>query len=278
MEKFTDAHSHINPIKGLGPSVVGKKFKKNDGWLIVLVTLSPRHFDINGFDIDSYQRTFNIMIDSCKIYKELGLNCKLHLGFHPSDVDYYSSLGIKLNKIEAVGSKVINLIRKLIEDGKADGIGEVGRQHYETLPENKEVTEKIMKLALEAAKDLDVPIHLHLEKPSEELINNILDIVKDIGTHRRKVILHHFSAKLIPNVIKSGLNLTIVGKMSELNEAVRYPPYYLVESDYLDDPKRPGAVIVPWTIPRNFKRLIRKGKCNESYIHKINVENILRIY
>jgi len=52
--------------------------------------------------------------------------------------------------------------------------------------------------------------------------------------------------------------VTIVGRKSEINEALNHhnDVNILIESYYLDDPKRPGAVITPWSIPRNWVKII----------------------
>jgi len=81
-------------------------------------------------------------------------------------------------------------------------------------------------------------------------------------------------AKHLKFIENTKLKATIVGKLDELKEAVKSKPTYLIESDFLDDPKRPGAVIPPWSIQKNWKKIIKAGQCSLEYALKVNVDNV----
>ena len=53
---------------------------------------------------------------------------------------------------------------------------------------------------------------------------------------------------------------------------------FLMETDYLDDKTRPGAVFGPKTVPRRTKELINLGILNEDDAYKIHVDNVEKIY
>jgi TatD-related deoxyribonuclease len=55
-------------------------------------------------------------------------------------------------------------------------------------------------------------------------------------------------------------------------------PTYMLESDYLDDPKRPGAVTTPWDMANNIARIATKSKDMEEKVYRINVDNITKTY
>ena len=49
----------------------------------------------------------------------------------------------------------------------------------------------------------------------------------------------------------------------------------MMETDYIDDPRRPGAVLGPKTVPKRTLDLLQKGNLTEKQayeIHKINPE------
>lgn len=52
----------------------------------------------------------------------------------------------------------------------------------------------------------------------------------------------------------------------------------MIESDYIDDPKRPGVVTYPWNLSMVQKRLFEKGLFDEDYLFKINVDMIEKVY
>jgi len=274
----SDAHSHINPVKGLGPKKVGEKFKQKGGWFIVLVSLPPYHFDFTEASLESYEKSFKLMIEACEVYKSLGLKCALHLGFHPAEVDHYHRNGLSYGEILDLGYKVIDLVAKLVEEGKAHGFGEVGRQHYPTEKKAIEVAESIMRYSIEKARDLNVPVHLHLEQGCSKTVEEIHQIVKMVNAKPEKIVFHHWDPTCLKPVIEKGYWATVTAKKELLKQALKITKHFLTESDYLDDPKRPGAVIVPWSIPKTWRKLLSKGVCNEKDVQQISVENIQKIY
>jgi TatD-related deoxyribonuclease len=51
-----------------------------------------------------------------------------------------------------------------------------------------------------------------------------------------------------------------------------------LESDYIDDPRRPGAVIPPATIAKKTKKLLAEGVMTEEQAIKIHKENAEKVY
>ena len=274
---FSDAHCHVNPVKGMGAAKIGERFRKSGGWFIGLVYLPPWHFGLDG-GLSAYEKCFNILVESKRRIKEKGLECILFLGFHPTEVDWYARRGMKLDEIKRLGQKVIDLVAQYINNGLAEGIGEVGRQHYPTSPRYLSIAEEVTLYALERAADLNVPVHLHLEQKGLLTLNWVLKIINETGVKKDKVIIHHIDPSLLHHVIEKGLWSTVLASKRTLRDAVKNPPYYLIESDFLDDPNRPRAVIVPWSIPRAWAHVLSKQLCTEEYVQKINVDNVKKVY
>ena len=47
---------------------------------------------------------------------------------------------------------------------------------------------------------------------------------------------------------------------------------FMLETDYLDDPKRPGAVMGPKTVPRKTQKAIEGNVLSKEQVHKIHTE------
>mgnify|MGYP000070605133 CR=1 FL=1 len=273
---IADAHCHLNPIKGIGVKTLGTKFKSQGGWYLGIVSLSPSHL---GYELSlrGYEKTFQTIVKSCRELKSLGLKYCIHLGFHPAEVDKLMNSGLNAKQTLELGLRVINLACSMIERGEAHGIGEVGIQHYKTSEERVRIAEEIMKYSLIKARDLKVPIHLHLDQNPSTLMK-VKNIVVEMGYDAEKIVIHHITPELLEKALKLNFSTTIVGKTNNLIFICRRNLVTLIESDYLDDPKRPGAVIVPWSICRNWRKLLNKGVCDEEFIYRINVEEIERLY
>ena len=52
----------------------------------------------------------------------------------------------------------------------------------------------------------------------------------------------------------------------------------LVESDFIDDPRRPGVSSYPWDIPLRINELINEGVIEESYVEKIMTDYVRKAY
>ncbi len=281
MEKlvFADGHMHSNPVKGLGIENIAKRFSSAGGWFIALVSLPPHHF---GFDnsFDGYVKSVDVLIRECRAGKELGLKMRCFAGVHPAAVEDEISKNPKQSmKILEKALMVIDHIAKLVKNGLIDGFGEVGRPHYKSLPEAFIANTIILKHTLTLAKDLGAWIHLHLEQGGEITAFDISETVKAISIDKKLTILHHLDIATARHAQQHQLIFTVPGKIQVLKEAFKsLKPMYMVESDFIDDPKRPGVSSYPWDIVDNQKKLLLDGIVDENYLYKLNVDMVSKTY
>jgi len=271
-----DAHCHLNPAKGLGPKLVGKRFREEGGWYLGVVCLSPTHMGLE-LSLEGYERAFRALAESCRALGEVGVKYRLHLGFHPAEVDKLAELGLSLSEVVELGRRVIDLACSMIREDVAHGLGEVGVQHYETAPERVEAALEVTRYAIARASELGVPVHLHLnQRPST--VATVRRIAVEEGCDLSRLVVHHASLEVLPVALSSGFSATVVGKVGNLAEACRRGLLALAESDYLDDPRRPGAVMVPWSLPRSWRRALRRGFCSEEHAYRANIDEVARLY
>ena len=273
----SDAHSHTDPVNGIGAYNIARRFKSVGGWFIALVSLSPLRYGFT-LDIEGYLKMFELMIKECWKVKELGLKTACIVGLHPADVDkLVNTLGP--DKALELSIKILDLIARLCKEGKVSGIGEVGRQHYITKPQSFLVSEHVMEYALEISRDLDVPLHLHLEQAGKLTALDIDKRLRRLGyKHRCKVIIHHADPKVSKAAIEYGISVTVTGRYENLRRLKDIIAHVMIESDFLDDPKRPGVVMYPWDIPKNVKKLLDDDIVDEKVLYKTCVENVCRVY
>lgn len=276
---FADAHLHSNPIKGLGIKNIAKKFKSLNGWFITLVSLPPIHYGLNH-DFDGYVKSVEILLRECKLAKEEGLKVKCLAGVHPADLErLISTQSLKYEDALNLAYKVLEHISTLIKNGLLDGIGEVGRPHYKTSPEGFLINEIVLRYGLKLAKDLDTVVHLHLEQCGLLTIKDLNEVLNYIPIKKHSVLLHHLDIKTGIEAYNSGFTFTLCGKSKVINEGVRkLTPTYMIESDFIDDPKRPGVASFPWEIIKNQLALINEGVVDEEYIAKLNIDNVVKFY
>ncbi len=276
---YSDAHMHSNPVEGLGARRIAEKFKDVGGWFIALVMLPPYHYGFKNGGLDDYRRSIELLLEEAGRIRETGLKTRVLAGFHPAEIDEYVRRGMGLEEILELADKVFRLIVDYHRRGLIDGIGEVGRQHYSTTPARIIASELVMLKAFEYARDNDMIIHLHLEQGGYVTVESIKILSEYKGLPKKNVFLHHVSPREAVWAEKYEFNYTLPAKYKTLKKALQNRPgKALVESDFIDDPRRPGVSSYPWDIPVRLKQLIDEEVVDEEYVYRIMVDNIVEAY
>ena len=282
MIPIADGHLHVNP-RGLGGLKVGLKFKRVGGWFMTVVSLPPTYYGL-GEDLDSIIKSFNIHINECYRVRDSGIKVACLAGIHPAFIDSLIRHAgpSRFNDVMGLLEKALKELEKLRKEGIINGFGEFGRPHYKTLPESVIANEIILSKVFEIAKDYGGVIHLHLEQggylsvEGVDLLrrcSNLLDV--------RRVVFHHASINMAYTASLRGYSSTLIGRAEVLRGAFNKGlSSFIPESDYIDDPKRPGVVMYPWEIAEEVNRMIKNvGQVNvEEALNKVMVDNVIKLY
>jgi TatD-related deoxyribonuclease len=71
---------------------------------------------------------------------------------------------------------------------------------------------------------------------------------------------------------------SILSSKKNIVEALHKGTRFLMETDYIDDLRRPGAVLGPKTVPKLIKNLLAENLISEQQVHRIHVENPQNTY
>jgi TatD-related deoxyribonuclease len=165
----------------------------------------------------------------------------------------------------------------MVLEGQAVAIGEVGRPHYEVAPEEMEIHNRLLLYAMELARDADCPVQLHTESAGPEEFLEFARLADQAGLKREKVI-KHFSGPLVLPEENYGLTPSLISSGDVIRNGLKKGTNFLMETDYLDDLSRPGAVLGPKTVPRRTRKLLNSGLISEEDAYRIHVENVERLY
>jgi len=274
-----DAHTHTNPVRGLGAEKIATRFKREGGWFMAIVALSPWAYNIEFQGIESYKQVLDILARECMTVEDLGLKTACLAGFHPADVDrLIDKYRLEPGEVLALGMEWLKELENACREGFLDGIGEVGRQHYKTRAERVIISELILEKSLEIAKDNDCIVHMHLENAGKITIDLVDLKLEQIGKpDLKKIIFHHMKPKHAVYADEKGYASTIPGTPELLDNVLgKTPPVFMLESDHIDDPMRPGAVVYPWIMASHVNKLARKA--GEEYLYRVNIDNIIKTY
>ncbi len=261
-----DNHIHLRP-EFLG--VEGAKLFERAGGTALLLTHSP-YEDIpigHGSDYDRAYRKTLAMADA--IRGATHLQVFVALGPYPVEC-------LHLKEVQGLEAAVdamrqgIDLASRYIAQGKAVAIGEIGRPHFPVGPEIVKACNEVMEYAMATAKRLGCAVILHTEDPTAETFAELAAIASKAGLDRNRVVKHH-STPITRAEDTRGLVPSILAKEVLVAEALKGGPEFLLETDYIDDPRRPGAVLGPATVPKKTRAWIERNVMTEDQawvIHK----------
>jgi len=253
-----DNHIHLRP-EFLGVQAA-KEFERVGGTAIML-THSP-YEDIpirGGEDFDrAYGKTL-AMADAVR--GTTGLQVFVALGPYPVEfLGLQRALG-RDGAVEAVRSGIDRAAR-LIADGKAVAFGEVGRPHFPVPRDVVAACNGLLEYTMQRAKELDCAVILHTEDPTPATFAEFAGMASKAGLPPERVVKHHSTPFTRPEDTH-GLVPSILAKETLVSDAIKGGPRFLLETDYIDDPKRPGAVLGPTTVPRKTRAWIATGLLSE---------------
>jgi len=130
---------------------------------------------------------------------------------------------------------------------------------------------------METARDIGCPVTLHTESSTVETFKFLAAAADRVGLKREKVI-KHFSPPMVDEGLNQGLFPSIVSAKDAILKALKQGDRFLMETDYLDDLKRPGSVMGPKTVPKRTLDLLRSGKMSQEQAYRIHKEHPERIY
>ena len=271
---ITDNHIHVDPINGEGPLEVAKKFWRAGGNVMII----PNKPTWTVGKSCNFDEAMELVIKYVSLINEnTDVRAFAVVGAHPAELSRRVENGMDLSMAEKMMKATFEAAQKLVLEGKAIGIGEIGRPHYEVPPEEMEVHNRLILYAMELAADADCAVQLHTESAEEKQFMEFAEMADKAGLERHKVI-KHFSGPLVSEDENHGLTPSLIATKSVVVEGIKKGNNFLMETDYLDMLSRPGAVLGPKTVPRRTKDLLQKGILTEEDVHKIHVENVEKVY
>jgi|TARA_B100001964_G_C14255746_1_gene612353 TatD-related deoxyribonuclease len=272
---FTDNHLHIDPINGEGLLAV-KKFQRAGGKHLFLVCKTTRDLGLEPNNLESFEKLFNYTIRlSVKINQETEVKSFPVLGVHPAEI---VDMCNKFSVTKAVGIAVdaLNIAGHKVENREATAIGEVGIPHFIVEDSIKRACDKVLIHAFQVSRDLDCAVQVHSDNEAG-IFEYLYKIVKEAKIHPNKVV-KHFSNPTVLKSIKEGIYPSMIARNQNIIDAKKEGNRFFMESDYIDDLQRPGAVLGPKTVPKLSTKLFNSGVLSEEDLWRIHVDNVEDVY
>lgn len=270
---ITDNHMHIDP-RARGLEAV-KEFKHAGGTHIILVTKPSWSLGITVKKPEDYLKVFDETVEIASKIRELRVGAFPVLGVHPAEISKLTEY-MELQKAKEIIKKGLELASRYVEKGLAVGI-KSGRPHYSVSAEVWAASNEIMEYAFSLGKEQDCAVQLHTESVGEPELRDIAERARITGIKMYRVV-KHYSPPLVKTCEELGLFPGVISTKGAIEHALEEGTRFMMETDYIDDPDRPGAVLGPKTIPRRTIKLMEKyGEEPFWIIHKENPEKVYDI-
>lgn len=251
-----------------------KDFKKAGGTHFVLC-----QYPMPGLVIreKSYKPVY---IETLKMAEEIRaeIDIGVFVTIAPYPVDYLK-LKENFGRIKSIEimKKGIDEAAELCEEKKCIGIGEIGRPHFFVDEEIMKDSNEILRYGMERAADVGVPVILHTESTTSDQCKELVEMGIAAGLSPDKIV-KHFAPALIKRDENFGLMPSVLARKKNIVEALKKGSRFLMETDYIDDPLRPGAVLGPKTIPKLMGNLLNERIISEEQVYEIHVKNPRKTY
>ena len=261
-----DNHIHLRPeFKGVQAA---REFERAGGTSFLL-THSP-YADIPIARAEDYERAYaKTLAMADAVRRSTSIQVFVALGPYPVEF---------LRLREALGPepafdvvrRATDLAAEAIADGRAVAFGEIGRPHFPVGPDVVEACNEALVYAMGRARELGCAVVLHTEDPTPRTFAELAGLAARAGLDPRSVVKHHSTPVTRPDETH-GIVPSILAKEDLVRTALEGGAGFLLETDYIDDPGRPGAVLGPATVPRKTRSWLAAGILTEetaASIHK----------
>lgn len=268
-----DNHFHLS-ARGEGLRAV-EKFAKTGGTHLNVIHSPSKDFSV------SRQRAHAAGFEATvrwaqRVNEETEAKAWATVGPYPVELVHLSR-AMPLDEAVAVMKAGMDLAGRMVEEGKAVAIGEIGRPHFPVDKEVWDASNEILSYGMTVAVDADCPVILHTEAPTSETCLEFAAMADAAGLPRERVI-KHYCPPLVLEEENHGIFPSVIARKDNILEAARKGTRFMMETDYLDDPGRPGAVLGPATVPRRTQALLDGGVLNEDELAGIHREWPERLY
>ncbi|MCK5024927.1 MAG: TatD family hydrolase [Thermoplasmata archaeon] len=268
-----DNHLHLQPEGGSVESL--RQFEKAGGTHVILSNLPYKGIKIKtGQDfLKQYEITLGLA-EKCRS----GTNVQVYvmLGPYPGHMPWlWGELGEE-KTVEAM-MEGMEIAAKLVEEGKATGIGEIGRPHFPVSDTIWQRSNEVLKHALKLAKEVNCAVQLHTESAGPEVWEELAAYADEVGIDKEKVV-KHYSGPAVLDSENYGLFPSVLASKKNITTAAEKSSRFMMETDFLDDPRRPGAVMAPATVPKRTKTFLEAGIFDDEMVAKIHKDWPEKVY
>ena len=261
----TDDHIHIDPVNGRGMEAV-KDFYRAGGTHLFLVSKPSWSLGVHPTSGNDYRQVFDETIRIAALIQETGVTAYTILGVHPAEITRLTER-MSLSEAVSVMKGGIDCAARYVQEGTAVAL-KSGRPHYDVSPELLAASNDVLSHALSCAADCGCALQVHAETGP---CTDIAEMARHAGIPVERVVKHYGGPD-------TPLHPSLIAKHEAIPDMIHTKTPFTMESDYMDENARPGAVIGPKSVPRYTNKLVSSGCMTPEDCYRIHAETIGRVY
>jgi len=262
---ITDDHIHIDPLNGRGVEAA-KEFYRAGGTHLFLVAKPSWSLGPMPTCGEDYRRVFDATLAIAEEVRQAGPVVFPVLGVHPAEITVFADRRTPAESARVMEEGLV-LAAEYVREGRAVAL-KSGRPHYDAGEEVTRLSNRVLARALELAADLGCALQLHAESGP---CGDVVAMAHEAGMDLARVV-KHFADPTTPLVP------SLIARHEAVPEVARSGRGFMLESDYMDERDRPGAVIGPKSVPRFSIRLLESGAIDEEALARCHVDTPSRTY
>ena len=269
-----DNHVHLEPVRGRNVEAV-KDFAAQGGTHIIVSHLPYEETPVRS--ADDFRKSFQVTITTVdRVNAETQVKAFATVGPYPVELLQLAEIH-GLARAKEIMIEGMEIAAELVRDGNALAIGEVGRPHFDVPPDVLQVSNDILLHGMKLAREADCAIVLHTESATPDGMKGLAEMADRAGLDRGRVV-KHYCGPLVRQDENFGLMPSVLASRDNVEAALSKGLRFMMETDFLDDPERPGAVLAITTVPKRTNQLIQKKQLRLDDAYQIHYDNARMTY
>jgi TatD-related deoxyribonuclease len=262
-----DDHLHLDPVNGQDTAAV-ESFAAVGGTHLLVLNKPSWSLGVVVAEADDFREGFDLTVDAVeRATAVLDGRAWPVLGVHPALISQLVDRGFGPDQARDLMCAGIDVAAEYVSDGPALAI-KSGRPHYEVDDAVWAASNAVMRHAFERAAEIGCAVQLHTEGGEE--FSEIVEWAEERGLQREQVVKHYAGSRTV------GPMPSVTAKKPKIEGAIEQGRPFMLETDFIDDPDRPGAVLGPKTVPRRTRWLLEEG--HEAAVRTAHIETPALVY
>ncbi len=269
-----DNHVHLEPVRGRNVEAV-KEFAAHGGTHIIVSHLPYEEIPVRS--AEDFRKSFEVTVATVdRVNAETEVKAFATVGPYPVELLELAKIH-GLQKAKQIMIEGMDIAAEFVSNRDAIAIGEVGRPHFEVPLDILTASNEILEHGMILAATLNCAIVLHTESATPSSMRELAEMADRAGLDRGKVV-KHYCGPLVTQDENFGLMPSVLASRENIEAALAKGLRFMMETDFLDDPRRPGAVLNITTVPKRTQQMLDAKKMRMDDAYQIHYDNARMTY